>query len=123
MSDEDEDGDSKPKTAAAYIDMLAPNHMRTSCSDSNPDYNAQYSAEDHGGCPRCTMMALARKARADIKKEKAKHAFVLPAEDVKKIARWARALRTLALTIGGKRRLMCEQASELMFEIINPENH
>lgn len=38
-----------------YINEIAPEHCRTSCSDAHP-INGRYSAEDMGGCYRCTLM-------------------------------------------------------------------
>lgn len=61
----------KPKAfvrtaARAYIDKIAPTHSRNSCTpDSAFDLvtettsmNAQYSAEDSGGCFRCTLFEV-----------------------------------------------------------------
>lgn len=38
-----------------YINEIAPDHDRISCSDERP-INGRYSADDHGGCYRCTLM-------------------------------------------------------------------
>jgi len=44
-----------------YINKIAPEHGRTSCSDTNL-YNAAYGLDDfdgHGRCYRCTLLAAA----------------------------------------------------------------
>lgn len=38
-----------------YIDRIAPEHDRTSCSDTDP-CNGRFSPEDRGGCYRCTLL-------------------------------------------------------------------
>lgn len=52
-------------TALAYINKIAPTHSRNSCSPKEGEektertrINAQYSAEDCGGCFRCTLMEV-----------------------------------------------------------------
>lgn len=50
-------------TARAYIDKIAPNHSRTSCTPDSAldvitettDINAMYKEDDGGGCLRCTL--------------------------------------------------------------------
>jgi hypothetical protein len=47
--------------AIAYIDKIAPEHERISCSELNGDKsapNARYKADDFGGCYRCTLMQV-----------------------------------------------------------------
>lgn len=39
----------------SYINMIAPEHSRTSCSDERP-VNGRYISDDMGGCYRCTLM-------------------------------------------------------------------
>jgi hypothetical protein len=48
----------------AYVDKIAPEHERTSCTDSDL-YNAAYALDDHGGygrCYRCTLLMAVREA-------------------------------------------------------------
>jgi hypothetical protein len=50
-------------TARAYIDKIAPNHSRNSCTPDSAfdvvtetiDMNAMYKEGDGGGCLRCTL--------------------------------------------------------------------
>lgn len=42
-----------------YINTIAPTHDRTSCSDAHA-INGRFSADDMGGCYRCTLMATTR---------------------------------------------------------------
>lgn len=45
----------------AYVDSIAPEHDRTSCSDDNL-YNAAYGIDDYDGrgrCYRCTLLRAA----------------------------------------------------------------
>ncbi len=47
-----------------YINLIAPEHERTSCTDDDI-YNAAYSLEDHDGrgrCYRCCLIAAQRSA-------------------------------------------------------------
>lgn len=47
-----------------YIDKIAPEHERTSCTDENL-YNSAYGLDDHNGhgrCYRCTLIAAQRSA-------------------------------------------------------------
>ena len=51
-------------TARAYIDKIAPNHTRNSCTPETAfdlvtetiSMNAMYKEDDGGGCLRCTLM-------------------------------------------------------------------
>jgi len=42
-----------------HINKVAPEHCKTSCSDEHA-INGRYSADDHGGCYRCTLIDAAR---------------------------------------------------------------
>jgi hypothetical protein len=42
-----------------YINRVAPEHDKTSCSDENMN-NARYAAHDFGGCYRCTLLRAAK---------------------------------------------------------------
>lgn len=56
------------KYASLYVDAIAPEHSRTSCSDDDL-YNAAYGADDHGGegrCRRCTLLAAAHNGREGV---------------------------------------------------------
>lgn len=47
-----------------YINKIAPEHERTSCTDENI-YNSAYGVEDHyghGRCYRCCLIAAQRSA-------------------------------------------------------------
>lgn len=53
-----------PNYVTPYINKIAPEHGRTSCSDTNL-YNAAYGLDDfdgHGRCYRCTLLAAASSA-------------------------------------------------------------
>lgn len=39
----------------SYINTVAPEHNKTSCTDENRN-NARYGADDFGGCYRCTLL-------------------------------------------------------------------
>jgi hypothetical protein len=41
-----------------YIERVAPEHDKTSCSDANP-CNARYKDDDFAGCYRCTLLKAA----------------------------------------------------------------
>lgn len=43
----------------SYINMVAPQHCKTSCDDHSAA-NARYSESDFGGCYRCTLISAAR---------------------------------------------------------------
>jgi hypothetical protein len=45
-------------TDLAYINTLAPDHDKTSCSDAHA-INGRYSSTDFGGCYRCTLLSAA----------------------------------------------------------------
>jgi len=50
-----------------YVDSIAPNHDRTSCTDDDL-YNAAYSIADHEGrgrCYRCTLLMAVRLTLTD----------------------------------------------------------
>ncbi len=54
--------------ASAYVDAIAPEHDRTSCSDDSL-YNAAYGIDDHEGhgrCRRCTLLAAAHNGREGV---------------------------------------------------------
>lgn len=49
------------KSAIDYVNAIAPEHERTSCSDDNLD-NAAINIDDHRGhgrCYRCTLLQVA----------------------------------------------------------------
>jgi hypothetical protein len=48
-----------------YIDTIAPEHNKTSCNDRNRN-NARYSADDFGGCYRCTLLEAAQSANLSL---------------------------------------------------------
>lgn len=51
-------------TPSVYINKIAPEHERTSCSDDNL-YNAAYGLDDrdgHGRCYRCCLLAAQESA-------------------------------------------------------------
>ena len=45
-----------------YVDMIAPNHERTTCDDYNL-YNAAYGDDDNEGLGRCYRCTLLRAAK------------------------------------------------------------
>lgn len=57
-----------PQTKArAFVNKLAPTHDKISCSETAAsvgsqvetiDLNSRYADHDHGGCYRCTLMAV-----------------------------------------------------------------
>jgi len=50
-----------------YVNMIAPQHDRTSCSDTNL-HNAAYGLDDYdgmGGCYRCTLLRTATYGKSD----------------------------------------------------------
>ena len=55
--------DDEPKKPVFHVDLIAPEHSRTSCSDESPN-NQTYSAEDNGGCRRCDMLQAMKDAGA-----------------------------------------------------------
>ena len=49
-------------TAKELVDIIQPNHHRTSCSDKKI-YNGFYSSTTHTRCGRCTLLQILKEGR------------------------------------------------------------
>lgn len=49
-------------SAMGFINIIAPEHCRTSCDDENI-YNGLYSSSGHTRCIRCTLLQILKKGK------------------------------------------------------------